>query len=79
MLVPAATDKKVVSHHGFLSAHLPSSTYRHLRLKPSGAMTMCVAAGSEAEERGRLHLDATSKVQVVDDASGGGGRRRAEA
>ena len=62
-----------------LATAMPSTTYRHLRLKPSGTMLMCTNAGTDAEERGRLHLDASSSVQIVDEASGGsggGGSRR---
>ena len=39
-------------------------SYRHLRLKPSGTMIMCVAAG-DAEEKGRMRLDTQSHVQVM--------------
>jgi hypothetical protein len=36
----------------------------HLRLKPSGTMIMCVAAG-DAEETGKMRLDAQSRVQAI--------------
>ena len=72
--------KKVVARAGtLLATAMPSTTYRHLRLKPLGTMLMCTNAGTDAEERGRLHLDASSSVQIVDETSGGsggGGSRR---